>query len=278
MTGPLPKLPPGTSTGRIEVGGSLTRWYGWGAGDPAVLLIHGGGANSGWWFDTVTHMHQGRRIVAMDLSGHGDSDPRPSYGAERWADEAEAVLESIGGRAVVVAHSMGGRVGTVLAARRPDLVAALALLDCIIPTHEAEPMPSPSPKRIYESLDAAVARFRLLPGSTTADEAARARLGRASVKREGAGWTWKFDPAVFATDDAELVNAAIPSILCPVVLVQAAESPLTRPEMAEDLAVRLGRAIDFRVLEGAGHHFMVDEPRRTAALLDEIVERSAVTS
>jgi pimeloyl-ACP methyl ester carboxylesterase len=264
-------VPAGTRTGWTETGGTRTRWYEWGVGEPTVLLIHGGGANSSWWFDTVAALGPRQRIVAMDLSGHGDSDPREDYSATRWADEAEGVLENVAGASVVVAHSFGGRVAVMLANRRPDLVRALVLLDSVIPTHDAEPVPTPSGKRIYPTLEDAISRFRLAPGSREElTEAIHDRLARASLGPVEGGWTWKFDPGVFTMPDSGLVNAAIPGIQCPVVIIHASESPVTDPGMATKFAELLGRPVHFSSLAGAHHHFIASEPQRTANVLSAL--------
>jgi pimeloyl-ACP methyl ester carboxylesterase len=263
--------PPGTRTGWIETGGSRTRWYQWGSGGPTVLLIHGGGANSSWWFDTVLALGPHQRIVAFDLSGHGDSDPRDEYSITRWSDEAEAVMSSLTGPAVVVAHSMGGRAAVLLAARRPDLVQALVLIDSVLPTHAGEPVPTPSGKRVYPTLEDAISRFRLAPASAEVlPDAVRDRLARASIEQTEGGWTWKFDPSVFTMPDADLVNASIAAISCPVVVIHAAESPVTNPEMVAAFADLLGRPVHFSSLAGAHHHFVAGEPERTARMLGAI--------
>jgi pimeloyl-ACP methyl ester carboxylesterase len=57
----------------------------------------------------------------------------------RHADDCAAVLEAVGGSpAVVVGHSMGGFVATVLATRRPDLVRGLVLVDGGLPFPPAD--------------------------------------------------------------------------------------------------------------------------------------------
>ena len=64
------------------------------------------------------------RVLAVDLSGHGDSGHRDGYSLEQWTDEVMAVAEAggIDGRPVVIGHSMGGFVTIATAARHADRV------------------------------------------------------------------------------------------------------------------------------------------------------------
>jgi pimeloyl-ACP methyl ester carboxylesterase len=88
-----------------------------GSGEPALLLLHGLGANAGVWRNLLPFIekHWPRRWIAPDLPGHGRSPGAPvySYGAH-----AAAVAEILGQGATPVAiigHSMGGVVGLMLA-------------------------------------------------------------------------------------------------------------------------------------------------------------------
>jgi pimeloyl-ACP methyl ester carboxylesterase len=271
------EVPLGATAGWTNVAGTRVRWYSWGAESPTMLLVHGGGANSSWWFDTAIAMGRRargnqRRIVAMDLSGHGDSDRRDTYTVSLWADEIAGVLEELADDAVLVAHSMGGRPAVLLASRTPSRVRELVLLDSVMPTHPREAIPSQSANRTYASVDEAIARFRLDPPSGETRRDSLERIARASIRRSAKGWTWKFDPRVFALPDDELVNAAIASIACRVVIVQASLSPVTRLDSVATFSRLLGRDVDHRVIATASHHFMVDQPEQTAELLASILD------
>src|SRR5690349_7020121 len=79
----------------------------WGEpGRPGLVLVHGGAAHSGWW-DHIGPLLTSHRVAALDLSGHGDSDRRPSYSMDLWAKEVAAVCaaEQLV-RPVVIGHSM----------------------------------------------------------------------------------------------------------------------------------------------------------------------------
>ena len=51
------------------------------------MLVHGGAAHSRWWDHIAPMLTEGWRVVAVDLSGHGDSDRRDHYSLDTWARE-----------------------------------------------------------------------------------------------------------------------------------------------------------------------------------------------
>ncbi|MFB7665367.1 alpha/beta fold hydrolase [Kitasatospora sp. NPDC056138] len=118
----------------VTPGGDLIRWVELPGAEPARVYVHGLGASSPPYF-TEAALHPllaGRRSLLVDLLGFGISD-RPAdfdYTLESHADALARALEAAGvGRAQLVAHSMGGSVAIVLAARHPHLVRDLVLLD-----------------------------------------------------------------------------------------------------------------------------------------------------
>jgi pimeloyl-ACP methyl ester carboxylesterase len=98
---------------------------------PVVVFLHGVSGSSatyGWLPAEVTG---GRRVVRLDLRGHGASAHAPgTYLIDRYGADVVAVLERVAGRpAVLVGHSLGGVAAWWVAQRRPDLVAAAFLED-----------------------------------------------------------------------------------------------------------------------------------------------------
>src|SRR5947209_7582249 len=99
--------------GEVIVAGVPISYRGWGErGSNGLLLVHGGAAHARWWDHIAPLLASGRRVVAIDLSGHGDSGRRPAYSLDVWTDELMAVVEDAGiaGPPIVIGHSMGGFV------------------------------------------------------------------------------------------------------------------------------------------------------------------------
>jgi lipase len=117
----------------VPVAGGLLRVATWpGPGSP-VLAIHGITSSSRSWPLLAQELE--RPVVAPDLRGRGRSNALPGpVGLVAHADDCAAALRAVTDQpAVVVGHSMGGFVATVLAAREPDLVRALVLVDGGLP-------------------------------------------------------------------------------------------------------------------------------------------------
>ena len=156
--------------GRVEFDGCRVHYLSWGEpGRRGLVFVHGGGAHAHWWTPVAATFAGQFRVVAVDLSGHGDSGHRDRYDPEQWADEVMAVAHdaSIEGRPVVVGHSMGGFITIVTAARHSDELAGVIVCDS--PVTEADPEISAREAygrpRTYRTAEEAVARFRTVPGT-----------------------------------------------------------------------------------------------------------------
>jgi pimeloyl-ACP methyl ester carboxylesterase len=103
-------------------------YYETGEGGEPALLVHGWCCDASDWIWSIDRLAVTRRVVAVNLRGHGSSSAAgDDFSAERLALDLAEVL---GGRpAVVMGHSLGGLIGAELAVLRPDLVRALVAVD-----------------------------------------------------------------------------------------------------------------------------------------------------
>ena len=126
--------PAGGATRKADavVQGDRIRFLDQGEGDP-VLLVHGAYGRGDVFARSPfgLALSSGRRIIAPDALGHGDSDAPAdpgAYGPDRRADHLAAALDAAGvERAHVVGYSMGGWAASALATRHPDRIASLAI-------------------------------------------------------------------------------------------------------------------------------------------------------
>jgi pimeloyl-ACP methyl ester carboxylesterase len=103
---------------------------------PPVVLLHGLFVHHGTWDAVVDEASSEFRMIAPDFPGFGESEKPP---ASRFAYDVGAFAEVVAdlfagldlGRAAVVGHALGGAVALTLAARHPELVSRLVLVDSV---------------------------------------------------------------------------------------------------------------------------------------------------
>src|ERR687888_969487 len=105
-----------------------------GAGDQAVVFVHGFPFEASMWEPQIpVVVEAGRRAVAPDLPGFGRSAvpaDRSAYSIDGYADVVAALIGELGlGRVVLVGLSMGGYIVLAVARRHPEVLAGLVLVD-----------------------------------------------------------------------------------------------------------------------------------------------------
>jgi pimeloyl-ACP methyl ester carboxylesterase len=250
----------------VVVEGCEVHYRRFGAPDqPGLVLVHGGAAHARWW-DHVAPMLAGEFcVVAIDLSGHGDSGRRDSYNLDTWSSEVTAVAASscMPERPIVIAHSMGGWVGMTAAAAHSAELGGLILLDSMVrrPDPEVEAArvgDAFGPLRTYSSLDDALSRFRTIPDQPTSLPYVMGHVARTSLREVEGGWSWKFDPRIFerrAVPPGDLLRR----IGCRVALFRS-EHGLVSRDIGDYMYEQLGRVAPIVEVPLAWHHVMLDQP------------------
>lgn len=251
-----------------------------GDGPETMLCLHGMYGRAEDWFDLMARYAGRFRIVAFDQRGHGlSSRPLVRYGGEEMADDAAGVLEHYGaGSALVVGHSMGGRNAYFLAARRPDLVRALVILDigaggapqpsdCLpenVPDADgltAEwPLPFPTRRHAIAFLEKKMATKVAVEYFTS------------SLYETAAGWDFRFSRRAMAALGVYWRNwEDIPPLVdCPVLFMKAAESWCLSPQDAATMR-RLAPHAEFVEIPGSDHNVHHDNPEAFYEAFDRFV-------
>jgi pimeloyl-ACP methyl ester carboxylesterase len=234
--------------GEVAVSGTPIRYRAWGGSGGAVVLVHGGAAHSRWW-DHIAPLlaRDGLRVVAPDLSGHGDSGRRESYDRQLWAEEVLAVAEDagIGREPVVIGHSMGGMVALTAALRFGSQLSGAVAIDSPVRDWSPEERAARKrnafgPLRVYPSPDEAIAHFRTVPPQAGNLPYVQAHIAATSLRAVEGGWSWKFDPRVFG--GIGLQPGELSTVECRVALFRA-EHGLVPAEMGDMIVDRMGRVV-----------------------------------
>jgi pimeloyl-ACP methyl ester carboxylesterase len=267
-----------SDSGQVLVGGCSVAWAGWGdVGAPVVVLVHGAGAHMGWWDAVIAELAHSFRLIAFDLSGNGESAGRGEYGGEEWAEEVLAVSRQVGGgRALVVGHSLGGRISILAAAHEPEIVRGLVLVDAPIrrPGTASRPRFVPrSSGRHYPTLEQAAEAFHLKPPEPILNHDLLRRVAAGAYRRSDEGWSLKSDPNVYGRIDDQTVADSLAEIVAPITMVYGGRSMSLDDEgRAFLIDVHPGPTELIRIEDGF-HHLTFDYAPEVAEAIRELSSR-----
>jgi pimeloyl-ACP methyl ester carboxylesterase len=245
---------------------------------PALVLIHGLAASTRWWDALVPLLTRTHRVIRIDMLGHGKS-AKPAgglYGIPEQGRRVSAALDRLGvTSAIVVGHSTGGSVATAVTELRRDLVKGLALIDSY-PSLDADSSDGPLSRLLPVPIVGHVL-WRLLIGPMTrkALTSAFARgfdLPQPFVddarRMTYAGFTATSRAAVAYLEQRPLPHR-LAGLGTPLLVIFGQEDGRCRSSSATAYRAVPGARIE--VLSGVGHSPMVEDPPRTAALLEAFV-------
>jgi pimeloyl-ACP methyl ester carboxylesterase len=242
-----------------------------------VVLVHGGAAHSGWWDHIAPFLSRTHRVIAPDLSGHGDSGTRSSYDLQTWANEVLEVSTAAG-------HSMGGWVAATAAMDCGEQINCMIVIDSPLLDRSPEEARLRNRKHtLYRTRDEILQRFTAVPSQQVILPYIRRHIAIESVRKTGGGWSWKFDPAIFGgeplestTSDEESLETMMAEIRCRLGYVRC-EAGLVPPAMGERIRSMLQLRGPFVELAEAGHHPMLDQPLPLVATLRTLLEFWSIT-
>jgi pimeloyl-ACP methyl ester carboxylesterase len=229
-----------------------------GAGDPAVVLLHGLFGNRTYYAAQAHHLAARHRVLNIDLRGHGKSEvPDAGYSLDVFADDVIRVCEEAGvRRAVFCGHSFAVALKAVV--RRPDMAAGLVLVDSVVLLSEAERKRQAA---FAELLETDSWREALLGffGGIAAGAADRVRADIAAAPRVYAAPMFR---DIAMSDCGEELTAA----RCPIVYLHG-----RMPLELDRLRVLRPDAI-VETIPNVGHWLMLTAPDEVNAAIDRFLE------
>ncbi len=266
----------------VQVLGTEIETLSWGKiGNPAIVLLHGMGANADWWSFIAPLLADRYRVIAPSWSGMGRSGWRPRYDFDIHVAEAiQAATHAsawTGGKPVFVGHSYGGVQLMMAAHRHGAEMAGAIFLDCYVPRARREGRSEPRPLReghhIYATLDEAMRNFRFRPEQHCDHEFIRSFVAAHSVHRARHGWTWRTDPNLRASTLRVPIAPYFSSIECPAAFLAGTRSLLITDEARAYMREMGPPHMEWHDIADAGHHVMIDQPLLLVDTLRTILDK-----
>ncbi len=246
---------------------------------PGLFFIHGYSAHANWWDFVSPAFTDNFCVVAIDLSGSGESEHRELYSQEIFADELKAVCDDMGwSEADFIAHSMGGSISLNATSIYPDLFKSLTLLDSIVVLPPDKVRGFSSNKSmiradfIYDNKDAAIESFRLIPPQPCRNDFLLNHIASNSFKETENGWVLKSDGKIMKTYKSKDLTEILMSIKCPINIVYGLMSQIFTQEIL-DYTLYVGNIPNERVIgiPGTMHHLFVDDPLSVIDALKKLI-------
>lgn len=217
----------------------------------------------------------GFRVATMDLRGHGDSDATfDTYDDVAAGTDILALVEELGGPALVVGNSMGAGAAVWAAAERPELVAGLVLVGPFVRQVPINPlmawtfrlaMSGPWAPRVWSTYLPS-----LYPGRKPPDFAQHRTAIRESMRRPGHA---KAFTRTTRTSHAP-AEARLTEVQVPVLVVMGTADP-DFPDPAAEAAWIVDHlaAAEQLLVDGAGHYPHCEEPSTVNPALIAFAEK-----
>lgn len=214
---------------------------------PVVILLHGAGVDNHLWDPQISELGKSYRVIAPNLPGHGSVPAAESV--EKMADFVHAQLKERGiDRYAVVGLSLGGMVALELAARKPNDVSHLVIIEAV---------PTVTDNRAARLLARILINlFRIVPPKLLAMLPGRS-MGAETA--DAATYTKSAIAKMTARDTYAVMRAALAyngrphlsRIMIPAMVMVGEKNKATH-RRAKEMSYALGNC-QFRVIPNAGH-------------------------
>ncbi len=262
-------------------------------GAPRVLALHGWLDNAASFLPLAPFL-DGIELVAIDMPGHGRSAHLPAGADYSFAGALANLLDvadALGwDRFGLLGHSMGGAIGSLLAAACPERVTRLLAIEAIGTLAETPEQTVPRLRdalaaqralrdkrlRVFPDVDSAVRARQFasrVPGSGLGEAEVRLLVARGLRAVDG-GYTWSSDPRLTLPTLVRMteaqVEALVAGIACPVRAIFADPAQPYLPDGLRRSRTRLLPAGEIVVMPG-GHHLHMQQPAEVAAAIGDFL-------
>ena len=240
---------------------------------PTIVMVHGFTGSKENWYPLARALGDDYRLLIPDLPGWGQSQRRRgvAYGFERQAAHVEAFIRALSPDAPVVllGHSMGGGIAALVAARHPQRIAAVGLIDAAGVRFRdnafgLDVLAGKNPFAVQD--DASLQRYVDI---VFHDPAAKpwipwpASAGLIRKRRADAAFEQSVLDRIGRGDEAMLPGREAAAIRQPALLLWCRQDRVIDPSALDAYAARIPQARKV-LLDGCGHMAIVERPRQVA--------------
>ncbi|NLT06982.1 MAG: alpha/beta fold hydrolase [Solirubrobacterales bacterium] len=244
---------------------------------PAIVLVHCYTCSLRYWQELEPLLARDRRVISVDLLGHGDSEKPADADAYSMEHQADAVAEALDALdappALAVGQSLGGPVVTALAERHPERVRGLVVMDSAASRDSVDlpltarlaraPVIGPLLKRVApdgvvrEELSKAFAEGYEVPDEFVADVQGMTFTSFAESAKAGNRY-----------GDEGTLDERIAATGLPLTVIFGAEDRIVDPADAEAFRDVPGARVV--VIPAIGHTPQLEAPARSARLVRQL--------
>ena len=246
-----------------------------GSGNETIVLSHGLLWSGRLFYKQINHFKDNYTVITYDHRGQGQSEvTEGGYDMDQLYDDVVALLDFLNIKNVHFGGlSMGGFVAMRLAARRPDLVKSLILMET---SAELEPN-----KFKYTMLNNIVRLFgvkavvqpvmKIMFGHKFLSDPSR-REERKEWENELLKNNKSITNAVSAVVDREAISNELKNITCPTLILVGTQDLATPPEKAELIHSKI-KDSTLTYIDGGGHTSSIEEPEKYNMEIEHFLER-----
>jgi pimeloyl-ACP methyl ester carboxylesterase len=234
-----------------------------GQGQPALLFIHGAGGDHTIWGEQLRELAPSFSVAALDLNGHGRSPAREGEGFQTYTEDVLAVLEALAMPTVVVGHSMGGAIALMVALQRPKNLVGLGLVGT-----GAKLRVHPQILELCQTDFERAIDFIVQWAFAEQSPPELRERACAQMRRNGADALLRD----FSSCNTFDVMARLSEVAVPTLILCGRDDKLTPVKYSEYLQQNIPTA-QLKIIEGAGHMVMLEQPRAVTTALREFCAR-----
>jgi pimeloyl-ACP methyl ester carboxylesterase len=255
---------------------------------PPLLALHGWLDNAGSFARLMPRLARRWQVVALDLPGHGHSGHLPAGASYHYVDYVQAVLAAVDAlqldRYVLLGHSLGAGIASLVAAARPEPIERLLLIEGLGPLGDdgahtlqrfrdalAPREGNGKPLRTFRDVAQAINARSIASGLPA--EQARSIVERGLLETDG-GWRWRSDPRLTRPSAVRLAEAQVHALLRGItartaLLLAQPATPYLPDAMMQARADCVAH-IAVSHMDG-GHHLHLEHPQAVADWIDAAV-------